>query len=232
MRNGLSHSEAGKLGNLRSREKLIEYWKKKKGEYDNNPKRCKFCNTKIEYKRRRSFFCNRSCAASFNNINVNRHLRKEMEEHGLDIDKPKDIQHYVDNVKKQNTCLHCKKEIGNRGKFCSCRCQQDFNWIIKKNEITKRGNVNLNSVSNAPVARRYLRETRDSKCAICGITEWMSQKVPLVMDHINGNPSDWRLDNLRWVCGNCNMLLPTFAGRNRGHGRESRRKIYKKLGYC
>lgn len=30
--------------------------------------------------------------------------------------------------------------------------------------------------------------------------------------------------NLRLVCGNCNMMLPTFSGRNRGNGRAWRRE--------
>src|SRR5699024_4240594 len=31
----------------------------------------------------------------------------------------------------------------------------------------------------------------------------------LILDHINGNNKDDRLENLRWVCPNCNMQLPT-----------------------
>ncbi len=31
------------------------------------------------------------------------------------------------------------------------------------------------------------------------------------MDHINGNPKDDRLENLRWVCPNCDRQLPTYS---------------------
>ena len=37
----------------------------------------------------------------------------------------------------------------------------------------------------------------------------------LILDHINGNNRDDRLENLRWVCPNCNMQLPTTNGRNK-----------------
>ena len=35
------------------------------------------------------------------------------------------------------------------------------------------------------------------------------------------------LDNLRLICPNCDALLPTFAGRNRGNGR-----VYRRLRYA
>jgi 5-methylcytosine-specific restriction endonuclease McrA len=36
----------------------------------------------------------------------------------------------------------------------------------------------------------------------------------LVLDHVNGAKHDWRLENLRLLCPNCNSQTPTFCGRN------------------
>lgn len=47
------------------------------------------------------------------------------------------------------------------------------------------------------------------------------------MDHIDGNSDNWSLDNLWLVCGNCDMLLPTYKGKNIGNGRYKRRERYK-----
>ena len=33
--------------------------------------------------------------------------------------------------------------------------------------------------------------------------------MSLIIDHINGINNDNRLTNLRWVCPNCNIQLPT-----------------------
>lgn len=53
------------------------------------------------------------------------------------------------------------------------------------------------------------------KCAICGQEpEWNGKPMSLILDHINGIRDDHRLENLRFVCGNCNMQLDTTSGNN------------------
>ena len=52
-------------------------------------------------------------------------------------------------------------------------------------------------------------------CALCGISEWNERSLSLRLDHINGVYDDNRLDNLRWLCPNCDSQTDTFCGRNR-----------------
>jgi len=54
----------------------------------------------------------------------------------------------------------------------------------------------------------------------------MDKPIPLVLDHIDGNSENWAIENLRLVCGNCDMLLPTYKSKNRGRGRAYRRDRY------
>lgn len=52
-------------------------------------------------------------------------------------------------------------------------------------------------------------------CSICGQEPfWQGKKLTLILDHINGNNTDDRLENLRWVCPNCNQQLETTGGSN------------------
>lgn len=47
-----------------------------------------------------------------------------------------------------------------------------------------------------------------------------------MLDHIEGDSTNNRRENLRLVCPNCDSQLPTFKARNRGNGRAWRRQRY------
>lgn len=56
----------------------------------------------------------------------------------------------------------------------------------------------------------------NNQCSICGLKPvWNSQPLTMILDHINGKRTDNRIENLRIVCPNCNMQLPTTNGKNR-----------------
>lgn len=223
-RNGLSCSEAGKIGYEKSKDKLALICQQRKNIYNTNPKVCLQCNKLMEYTKKNNKFCSRSCAASYNNMGICR-VKKTYNENII-LTNRKIYKNYV--KKEKLFCLYCSKELTkNEKKFCSNRCYSDYKWKLTKEKIEKRKAVDLNAIANSKVARRYLKEIRGVRCEICGITEWRSKEVPLVLDHIDGNPINWKLDNLRLICGNCDMQTDTYKGKNRGHGRFSRRLRYR-----
>ena len=73
---------------------------------------------------------------------------------------------------------------------------------------------------------RYLRIKFDNKCCECGwntINEY-TKKVPLDVEHIDGNFRNNKEVNLKLLCPNCHSLTPTYKGANRGKGRKERKK--------
>jgi len=53
-------------------------------------------------------------------------------------------------------------------------------------------------------------------CALCGLSDWRGRALSLDLDHINGDDTDNRLENLRFLCPNCHSQTPTYCGRNIG----------------
>ena len=200
-RNGQTHSEAGKLGYKKSKEALLKRYTEFRKAYDNNPKRCRGCNNPIPYEKRLNKFCNQSCAASFNNLGIRRH-GKQPEEHN---------------------CINCGT-LTHNPKFCSCSCQGSYRHQVLKSQILSSGSADG---FGSYVIKKVLKDVRGTECSICHNKTWNKQEIPLVLDHIDGHSENNSFDNLRLVCGNCDMLLPTYKGKNKGNGRHSRRQRYK-----
>ena len=125
---------------------------------------------------------------------------------------------------KELKCVHCEKPlVVGQAKYCGFQCQHLYAKRVKFNRIAAaQSGENIDSRR----VKEYLLEVDGRICKICGNHEWMGQSIPLIMDHIDGNADNWLLTNLRLVCGNCDMQLPTYKSKNKGKGRYSRRLRY------
>lgn len=75
-------------------------------------------------------------------------------------------------------------------------------------------------VKGRPYASSALKERliseglKDRRCEQCLGETWQGRHMPLELDHINGDPDDNRLENLRILCPNCHALTDNYRGKN------------------
>lgn len=60
---------------------------------------------------------------------------------------------------------------------------------------------------------------------ICGWNKKHSKtkRVPIQLEHIDGNSDNNKLKNCKILCPNCHSLTPTFGALNKGNGRTIRK---------
>jgi Zn finger protein HypA/HybF involved in hydrogenase expression len=120
-------------------------------------------------------------------------------------------------------CQNCGGKIPNRNMFCDNKCQAEHqlkevknNWLNGENYFIKGG------TSIAPWQRRILLEENENKCSECGWGEInpFTNKIPLDIDHIDGDAYNNVKSNLRVLCPNCHSLKKTF--KNTGSRKSTR----------
>lgn len=180
-------------------------------EYNLNPNLCKCCgkpifarynDTLANIKNKK--FCNHSCSASYNN------------------------QYRTMNWKQNKKhCLVCGNELKSGKKFCSNKCQMTFSYNDyiskwKNNDVNGGWSENVKYQSVSEHIRRYLFDKYNNKCAKCGWNKInpVSKRIPLEIEHIDGNAKNNNEDNLILLCPNCHSLTSTYRGLN--YGKSSR----------
>lgn len=201
---GMSPSDAGRLGYLKTKEALLEHVKDQilKSHEKCNGKKCKGCGCLLPYEKRRNTYCDHRCAAIISNKGRT----------------------------KEKFCRNCRTPMKKgQSKFCSSKCCNDNKYKEYISRWLRREERGGSWFSVSKPVRRWMGETQGEKCAKCGWCEKNSKtgKVPVQVNHKDGNPENHRPENLELLCPNCHSLTPNFGGLNRGRGRKQR---YAKAG--
>lgn len=196
---GLSRSEAGRLGYLKSKKRIISFRQeiRKQAMRRSAGRRCEKCQKLLPYEKRRNKYCDHRCAA----VSINK-LRAGI-----------------------RNCETCGKRLTwVQAKFCSHQCHHESvyrkyirQWLSGEVEGGSWPRVSSH-------VRRWLIETRGEKCELCGWCKKnpITKTVPVQVNHKDGNPNNHRPKNLQLLCPNCHSLTSNFGGLNRGNGRKER----------
>jgi hypothetical protein len=127
-------------------------------------------------------------------------------------------------------CLNCLKSISKNLKYCSNKCQLDYQYrayIDRWKAGLVSGRTGISTLQLSKHIKRYLIEKYGEKCSRCGWSERhpLTGRVPLEADHKDGNAENNSELNLQLLCPNCHSLTYNFRFLNRGRGRACRRKV-------
>jgi Zn finger protein HypA/HybF involved in hydrogenase expression len=132
-------------------------------------------------------------------------------------------------------CAHCSQNLkAPLNRYCSNKCQADHQYVNyiedwKSGKVSGTRGINAKNISGH--LHRFLSEKQGGACSLCGWNEIhpITGKVPLEIDHIDGDSANNQEANLRLVCPNCHALTPNFRNLNKGNGRSWRRAKYVKV---
>lgn len=192
----LSRSDSGKLGYAVSPVLAMAKEKSRltRERYEEHPSKCRTCEKTLNYADKRKEFCNRSCAATYTN------------------------QRYPKR-KKEGFCETCNEPVARRRKYCQ-RCLPAGRAAHAASRLAN----DFVKIKTDPTRKRLLIRIRGHQCETCGRKTWCGEKIPLELDHIDGNSDNNIAENLRLLCYNCHALTPTHRGRNRGRGGSRQRR--------
>ena len=185
-------------------------------------KKCLECGKEIISKTAKKF-CSKSCAVSFNNKHRSKDVYKKI---ASKLKKDKNISHSVkkDTKEKYRKCIYCGKEFKCNDKkiYCSFKCSSEhkhkiaYQDFLDNNEKYCRGNYTPKTFKS-----EFLKE-QNGVCAICNSKPIHNGKpLVFILDHIDGDASNNKRENLRMICPNCDSQLETYKSKNKNSTRRN-----------
>lgn len=175
---------------------------------------CNFCGTKITIRKNQItssktgvFYCNHSCAASYNNKT-----------------------HNINRVDLLVNCLLCNEKLTIRSvnkKYCSRDCAKEAEYLQNVQKWQNGLHNGVTGLSTSHFIKKYLLRKFENKCSVCGFNKNNPRtgKTILELEHIDGDYTNNKEGNLTLLCPNCHAMTQTYKSGNRGNGRNIRRKL-------
>jgi len=119
-------------------------------------------------------------------------------------------------------CRNCGGPLSLRvQKYCSNKCQHDYQF---KQRLQAFHSGTPPAFRHSNSLKRIVVSILGERCTNCGWAERhpVTGRVPIELEHIDGNWENNDPSNLTLLCPNCHSLTPTFRALKRGRGRPFR----------
>ena len=203
-----------------------------------NTKTCPQCNTEYNPNRPKQKFCSKACAgASYQRLQI-RTCERDLCQTTFEVAHAS-VKKYcsrscsaiVNNSKfpKRPSGPHSSNGTGCPG--CggykapgSSNCHNCHPTALKRSRIRSWLDGSWSGgtdVKLSPTVRNYLLEQADYSCQKCSVRLFHPDDGASILEvnHIDGDGSNHRPENLEVICPNCHAMTSSYRGRNIGNGR-------------
>lgn len=158
------------------------------------------------------------------------YIKKVANKLGIKLKKrsifPEDFTPHNKGKGKVIFCKNCGDKVESnwvKQIYCSFDCSVEHKRKTKYQDYLDNQEKYCNVTSGTRWLKKYFLEDQNNKCDICGIDNvWNDKPLVFVMDHIDGNASNNKRENLRLICHNCDSQLETYKSRNKNSARKER----------
>lgn len=164
---------------------------------------------------------------------ANKTIKKYIEKYGLDTSHFNYSKRLNFSEEKLREAVQKSKSYAEVARNLGIKESGSFNPVLKAliikydlndshftGSLWNKGNYDYSRftenrlIKNGKTIRLPLIALRGNRCEKCGNTEWLGEKIPLEVHHINGIHIDNRLDNLQLLCPNCHSMTESWKGKN------------------
>lgn len=154
-------------------------------------------------------------------------VKKAASRLGINLKKRREInptEHFNKKEKHIHKCINCgelfEHNYSSLNKFCSTKCQHEFIHKEKYRKIVEGDESIMRANYSPSIFRDFILEEQKGVCSICGCKpEHNGKPLVFVVDHIDGDASNNKRDNLRCICPNCDSQLDTYKSKNKNGAR-------------